>query len=114
MGTDTYINLRAFVDELVRCGMRAVVTSPGSRNTPLLLTLAREERLETFSQIDERCAAIPAIALTAFARPDDRRRALDAGYDMHVAKPVEPTDLLRACLAAVGRQASRADRVRAN
>lgn len=41
--------------------------------------------------------ATPAIALTAFARPEDRRRALKAGYDMHLAKPVEPAELLAVC-----------------
>jgi CheY-like chemotaxis protein len=32
---------------------------------------------------------IPAIALTAYAAADDRRRTLEAGYEAHVAKPVE-------------------------
>ena len=36
----------------------------------------------------------PAVALTAFARSEDRTRALIAGYQMHVAKPVEPAELL--------------------
>ncbi len=36
---------------------------------------------------------IPAAALTAFARGEDRRRALLAGFQMHVAKPVEPAEL---------------------
>jgi PAS domain S-box-containing protein len=35
----------------------------------------------------------PAAALTAFARAEDRTRALRAGYQSHVAKPVEPTEL---------------------
>jgi CheY-like chemotaxis protein len=35
----------------------------------------------------------PAAALTAFARSEDRTRALRAGYQTHVAKPVEPTEL---------------------
>jgi PAS domain S-box-containing protein len=37
---------------------------------------------------------VPAIALTAFARSEDRIRALSAGFNMHVPKPVEPTELL--------------------
>jgi CheY-like chemotaxis protein len=35
----------------------------------------------------------PAAALSAFARAEDRTRALRAGYQMHIAKPVEPTEL---------------------
>jgi CheY-like chemotaxis protein len=38
--------------------------------------------------------AIPAVALTAFARSEDRRRALMAGFQLHVSKPVEPAELL--------------------
>jgi signal transduction histidine kinase/ActR/RegA family two-component response regulator len=38
----------------------------------------------------------PAAALTALARVEDRRRALTAGYQMHVAKPVEPSELVSA------------------
>jgi PAS domain S-box-containing protein len=37
---------------------------------------------------------IPAIALTAYAGPTDRRRALLAGFQTHLAKPVDPDDLL--------------------
>src|SRR5262249_9482109 len=36
---------------------------------------------------------IPAIALTAYGRSEDRLRALQAGLQMHVAKPVEPAEL---------------------
>ena len=39
-------------------------------------------------------AHLPAVALTAYARPDDRAQALRAGYDAHVAKPVEPAELV--------------------
>ncbi|HET9931310.1 MAG TPA: response regulator [Polyangiaceae bacterium] len=37
---------------------------------------------------------MPAVALTAFARGEDRTRALAAGFDVHVAKPVEPAELV--------------------
>jgi PAS domain S-box-containing protein len=38
--------------------------------------------------------AIPAIALTAYARTEDRTRAFRAGYQAHLAKPIEPTELV--------------------
>jgi signal transduction histidine kinase/CheY-like chemotaxis protein len=52
---------------------------------------------------------LPAIALTAYARAEDRTQALQAGYDFHLPKPVEPSELLAACsalLARSGRQAA--------
>jgi 2-succinyl-5-enolpyruvyl-6-hydroxy-3-cyclohexene-1-carboxylate synthase len=60
---DTYLNLRAFVDELVRCGLRDACTSPGSRSTPLVLSLVRDERLRSTSHIDERCGGFFALGL---------------------------------------------------
>jgi CheY-like chemotaxis protein len=45
---------------------------------------------------------LPAIALTAFARSEDRTRALRAGFLVHVSKPVEPSELV-ATVASVGR-----------
>jgi CheY-like chemotaxis protein len=40
--------------------------------------------------------AVPAIALTAFARTEERTRSLQAGYQLHVAKPVEEAELVAA------------------
>ena len=37
---------------------------------------------------------LPAVALTALARPEDRRQALSAGFQMHIAKPVELAELV--------------------
>jgi 2-succinyl-5-enolpyruvyl-6-hydroxy-3-cyclohexene-1-carboxylate synthase len=68
--TDTYLILRAFCDELARCGLEHACTSPGSRNTPILLSLAREPRIRCWSHIDERCAAFFALgAAKASQRP---------------------------------------------
>jgi 2-succinyl-5-enolpyruvyl-6-hydroxy-3-cyclohexene-1-carboxylate synthase len=61
--TDMYTLLRAFVEELARCGMRAACTSPGSRNAPLVLSLAREPRVRCYSHVDERCAGFFALGL---------------------------------------------------
>jgi PAS domain S-box-containing protein len=44
---------------------------------------------------DGRGMHLPAVALTAYSREVDRRRALDAGFHAYVAKPVEPADLAR-------------------
>jgi PAS domain S-box-containing protein len=53
----------------------------------------------------EKGGNIPAVALTAYAGPTDRRRALLAGFHVHLAKPVEPDELL-AVIASLGRIAS--------
>jgi PAS domain S-box-containing protein len=45
----------------------------------------------------------PAAALTAYATPDDRQRALDAGYNLHISKPVEPRELAAAVARLAGR-----------
>ena len=50
------------------------------------------QRMRTLPQ--EAGGKIPAVALTAFARSEDRTRALQAGYQSHVAKPVEASELL--------------------
>jgi CheY-like chemotaxis protein len=50
----------------------------------------------------ERGLRIPAVALTAYARDEDRRRALRAGYETHVAKPVDG-DELSAAIANLAR-----------
>jgi PAS domain S-box-containing protein len=46
---------------------------------------------------------LPAIALTAFARSDDRTRALRAGFLVHVSKPVEASELVATVAAVAGR-----------
>jgi CheY-like chemotaxis protein len=46
---------------------------------------------------------LPAVALTAYGRIEDRMRALGAGFQMHVAKPVEPTELAVVITSLIGR-----------
>jgi 2-succinyl-5-enolpyruvyl-6-hydroxy-3-cyclohexene-1-carboxylate synthase len=66
----TYAPLQAFVEELYRCGMRHAVTSPGSRNAPLALTLAAQEGIEAVSVLDERSAGFVALGMAkASGRP---------------------------------------------
>ena len=49
----------------------------------------------------------PAVALTAYARPTDRAKALEAGFQAHLAKPVEPAQLI-STVAAMAKLHSRA------
>jgi PAS domain S-box-containing protein len=46
---------------------------------------------------------VPAIALTAFARSEDRTRALRAGFLVHVSKPIEPSELVATVASVAGR-----------
>lgn len=50
-----------------------------------------------------RNTSLPAVALTALTRIEDRVQALAAGYQMHVAKPVEPVELLAVVSSLAGR-----------
>lgn len=61
-------------------------------------TLAREIRRRP----DALGGQVPAIALTAFGRPEDRDAALQAGFHVHLRKPVEP-DALVAAVARLAR-----------
>ncbi|MET0292670.1 MAG: ATP-binding protein [Steroidobacteraceae bacterium] len=45
-------------------------------------------------------ASVPAVAVSAYARPEDRRRAIEAGFHSHIAKPISVPDLLGAVDAA--------------
>src|SRR5262245_18107406 len=50
-------------------------------------------------RIRQRGATVPAIALTAYTRVEDRQRALAAGFQLHMAKPIEPRRLVAAVRA---------------
>jgi CheY-like chemotaxis protein len=54
-------------------------------------------------QPPDKGGAIPAIALTAYGRAEDRLRALRAGFHMHITKPVEPDELAVVILSLIKR-----------
>ena len=62
------------------------ISMPGEDGYTFIRNLRRAE--------DPAVRATRAAALTALARVEDRQRALDAGFDEHCAKPVEPAELL--------------------
>jgi PAS domain S-box-containing protein len=57
---------------------------------------------EVRARTDE-VARLPAIALTAYASSDDRTRLLSAGFQLHLAKPAQPAELLAAIVSVIAR-----------
>jgi signal transduction histidine kinase len=51
----------------------------------------------------EKGGKVPAAALTAYARAEDRLRALEAGYQTHLAKPIDPSELMASVARLAGR-----------
>lgn len=50
---------------------------------------------------DDRLRSLPLVAMTAYARAEDRHRVLEAGFQRHVAKPIEPSELVEALAEVV-------------
>src|SRR5439155_10532116 len=48
------------------------------------------------SSPDAEIRQVPAAALTAYARPEDRTKALGSGFQIHLAKPIDPAELIAA------------------
>lgn len=61
------------------------------------------ERVRTLAS--EAARRVPLVAMTAYARAEDRRRVLAAGFDRHVAKPIEPEELVDALVAVIALRA---------
>ncbi|MFQ4143771.1 PAS domain S-box protein [Chlorogloeopsis sp. ULAP02] len=55
------------------------------------------------SQPPEKGGKIPAAALTAYARAEDRRQAIQAGFQLHMPKPVDPSELVTVVASLVER-----------
>lgn len=64
------------------------------------------EDIRTHEQVHA-LAPTPVIALTAYARPADRTRALAAGFQSHLTKPIEPAELMHRIASAIESQDSR-------
>jgi CheY-like chemotaxis protein len=62
------------------------------------------ELIELIRKLDGEVARIPAVAVSGYARDQDRERAHDAGFDLHLSKPITPAALIEAVLRALGRE----------
>jgi hypothetical protein len=93
----TAVNVGAALDELEQFDPQVLVSDIGMPERDGY-DLIREVRSRGYSY-----QRLPAIALTALARPQDRRRALLAGYQVHVSKPIDASELTAAIAALIGR-----------
>jgi CheY-like chemotaxis protein len=59
--------------------------------------------LELLKPIRTRSPNIPAVAVTGYARLGDRARAMGAGFQAHVSKPIDPASFVHALAATVSR-----------
>jgi signal transduction histidine kinase/ActR/RegA family two-component response regulator len=112
MVVDDEADARALVEDILRNAGARVISAASAREAmlkfaqdqpDLLLSdigMPGENGYDLVKQVRalpiESGGGVPAIALTAFARPEDRSRALAAGFQLHLAKPVEQGELLAA------------------
>jgi hypothetical protein len=89
------------MERLAACQTQCIATGP-YRSVPGSLPF---RSLSPFRvrRIAKRGGNVPAIALTAYARAEDRMKAILAGFQMHVAKPVEGAELLTMVASLAGR-----------
>ncbi|MCM3871529.1 MAG: PAS domain S-box protein [Pyrinomonadaceae bacterium] len=87
------------------------VTSGSDRSPDIIISdigMPEEDGYELMLKVRalplEQGGLVPAIALTGYATRKDRERALAAGYQLHLAKPVEPADLVAAIASLVARK----------
>ena len=82
-GFEALETLKQFQPDVLVCDLEM----PGMDGYSFIRELRKHESSNGFS--------VPAIALTAHARPEDHKRALHAGFQAHLAKPVDPAELAR-------------------
>jgi CheY-like chemotaxis protein len=111
---DTLDMLRFILD---KCGAKVMTAASTSEALEVLdrwhphalvsdLAMPGQDGYELISKIrsrePERGGNIPAVAVTAYARAEDRARALAAGFQMHVAKPIDPDAFVAAVASLAG------------
>jgi len=85
----TAASVQEALEALSRCKPHVLISDIG---------MPQEDGYQLIRKVRKRHSSqgglIPAVALTAYARAEDRKRVLLSGYQMHVAKPIEPDELV--------------------
>ena len=89
----------AALEKIAEAGPDALVADLGM---PLMDGFELIQRLRQSD--DPMLRDLPAAALTAYARSEDRARTLQAGFEMHLAKPIDPIELASAVKALARRR----------
>jgi PAS domain S-box-containing protein len=78
------------------------------------LAMPEEDGFDLIKQVrrlsNPRLRDIPAAALTAYARSGDRAKSLRSGFQIHLAKPIDPVELVAAVRGLAGRESVNVDR----
>ena len=102
----TYLRYRGYRVEVARDGKEAIAQAERQPPAIILLDLSMPVLDGTSAlkhlRADPRFAQTPIVALTAHALDEQRRDALQAGFDMVIAKPCLPDDLAAAIARLVG------------
>ena len=117
---DDELDSLELVQQVLVASAATILTATGARDALRLVELRRPDLIisdigmplvDGFELIrrvrampDREVAGVPAIALTAFSRREDQQRALEAGFDEFLAKPVAPAILLQTVAAIVARR----------
>lgn len=117
---DDELDSLELVQQVLAASDATILTATGAREALRLVELRRPDLIisdigmplvDGFELIrrvrampDRGAAGVPAIALTAFSRREDQQRALEAGFDEFLAKPVPPATLLQTVAAIVARR----------
>jgi two-component system, cell cycle response regulator DivK len=102
----TYLTHKGYRVDVARNGVEAI--EKAEQDTPALILLdLRMPILDGAGALrrlraDPRFAATPIVALTAHALDEQRRAALEAGFDMVISKPCLPDDLVTAIAGVLG------------
>ncbi|MDY0964230.1 MULTISPECIES: MHYT domain-containing protein [Massilia] len=117
---DDELDSLELVQQVLAASDATILTATGAREALRLVEMRRPDLVisdigmplvDGFEMIrrirsmpDRETAGVPAIALTAFSRREDQQRALEAGFDDYLAKPVAPATLLQTVAAIVARR----------